>query len=207
MQGLYRLQKRDVFRAAEVLAKSFSDYPMFKYIMGERFSTDSVKIFLRFLIKYSVLYGEAYAPSKEMGGVLLFTKYDQYTFSLIRSLRAGALSLMKYGSDVGKRFREFDALTTRIHKACVREPHIYLIMIGVDPDKQGQGLGSALIRPLLNLAQAKGYPVYLETHGEDNVAIYQGLGFSVVSKDTLPGTDIQQYAMLWRGFEESQDAE
>jgi len=198
MQGLYRLQKRDVPQAAEVLAKSFSDYPMFQYILGDRFSADSAKIFLRFLIKYSVLYGEAYAPSREMEGVLLFTEYNENSFSLLRSLRAGALSLMRFGSAVAKRFSEFDGMSTRIHKACVPEPHIYLIMIGVDPDKQGQGVGSGLIRPLLNLAQAKGYPVYLETHGDNNVAIYRNLGFSVVSEDTLPGTDIQQYAMLWR---------
>lgn len=207
MQGLYKLNKRDVPRAAAVLAKSFSDYPMFQYILGDRFSADSAKIFLRFLIKYSVLYGEAYAPSREMEGVLLFTEYDQSCFSFPRSLRAGALSLMRFGSEVAKRFHAFDAMTTRIHKACVPAPHIYLIMIGVHPDKQGQGLGSGLIRSLLDLAQAKGYPVYLETHGEDNVAIYQRFGFSVAAEATLPGTDIRQYAMLWQSSDEGRHVE
>ena len=49
---------------------------------------------------------------------------------------------------------------------------------------------------MLNLAEEKGQPCYLETHGKKNVAIYRKFGCEVVSEDIVPDTDIMQYAML-----------
>jgi hypothetical protein len=34
--NLYKLQKKDVDRAVDVLARAFYDYPMFKHILGEK---------------------------------------------------------------------------------------------------------------------------------------------------------------------------
>ena len=43
------------------------------------------------------------------------------------------------------------------------EPHWYLPLIGVDPARQGQGLGAALMRPVLAKCDAAGLPAYLES--------------------------------------------
>ncbi|QEC47183.1 GNAT family N-acetyltransferase [Baekduia soli] len=66
------------------------------------------------------------------------------------------------------------------------ERHLYLAVLGVDPVRQGQGLGSALIRPGLELADREGLPAYLETGRERNLAFYGRHGFSVVGELDLP---------------------
>ena len=103
---------------------------------------------------------------------------------------------MKIGSDAGKRFNEFDRFTLETHKRLMKDNHQYIILLGVDPDKQGQGYGKKLMLPVLKLAEEKGQDCYLETHGERNVSFYNKLGFKVLSEDVLPGTDIIQYAMV-----------
>jgi ribosomal protein S18 acetylase RimI-like enzyme len=70
-------------------------------------------------------------------------------------------------------------------KALVPEPHWYLQCIGVDPTRQGAGLGAALVREGLALADRDGATAYLETETDFNVAFYTHLGFSVLEKHQL----------------------
>ena len=58
--------------------------------------------------------------------------------------------------------------------------------LGVEPDRQGQGIGSALIQPVLGRADAEGLPCYLETTKERNVTFYRRHGFDVVAEGDLP---------------------
>lgn len=200
LNDLYRLAKKDIERSAEVSAKAFLDYPMMKYIFGDKLTLENVMTVQRFLITYGVLYGEAYASSPDFEGIMLYSDSRKYNFSLYRSLRCGILSLIKMGgkegADIGKRFNEFDQFTLIKHKELIKEPHQYLMLIAVDPEKQGQGYGSKMLSPLLELARERGLPCYTETHGEKNLAMYQRCGFQLVSEDLVPGTDIKQYSLI-----------
>ena len=61
-----------------------------------------------------------------------------------------------------------------------QEPHWYLSMIGVDPSRQGQGLGSALLKAGLQRCDADGLPAYLESSSPKNVPLYERHGFEVI---------------------------
>jgi len=67
-----------------------------------------------------------------------------------------------------------------------REPHWYLDHVGVDPDRQGRWIGSALIRHGLGLAAADGLPVWLETCQRANLPLYEHLGFRVMHEEDAP---------------------
>jgi ribosomal protein S18 acetylase RimI-like enzyme len=56
----------------------------------------------------------------------------------------------------------------------------YLDVLGVDPAKQGMGIGSALIRFGLERAASDGVDAFLETAVEANVAYYERFGFRTV---------------------------
>ena len=59
------------------------------------------------------------------------------------------------------------------------EPVWYLKLLGVDPEGQGQGIGSTLLRASLEELDKDGLPAYLETGTERNVRFYQRFGFDV----------------------------
>lgn len=61
------------------------------------------------------------------------------------------------------------------------EPHWYLSLIGVIPERQGKGLGTALIEPILDLCDAAGLPAYLEASAERNRKLYARLGFETIA--------------------------
>ncbi len=62
--------------------------------------------------------------------------------------------------------------------------------------KQGQGVASKLMFPLLELAEEKGQPIYLETHDPYNISLYERYGFKVVREDQIPGSDVRHWSML-----------
>jgi ribosomal protein S18 acetylase RimI-like enzyme len=75
-------------------------------------------------------------------------------------------------------------------------PHYYLSALGVDPERQGQGISSMLLAPVLDAADAAGTAAYLETATARNVLLYERHGFAVVEELVLPRTDIRGWLML-----------
>jgi GNAT superfamily N-acetyltransferase len=73
----------------------------------------------------------------------------------------------------------------RLHPS--RPPHWYLETLGTEPPRQGQGLGSALLRPILSLCDRDGLGAYLESSSERNRALYERNGFEVVETFAMPG--------------------
>jgi len=65
-------------------------------------------------------------------------------------------------------------------------PHFYLATLGVSPEAQGQGLGSRLLKPVLDLCDAEGVPAYLESSKQSNIAFYARHGFRVTGEIRLP---------------------
>lgn len=67
-----------------------------------------------------------------------------------------------------------------------KEPHWYLEMIGVDPDRQGQGVASRLLRSRLKRCDQEGQSAYLETARPGLVSLYEHFGFRRTRDLPLP---------------------
>ena len=68
----------------------------------------------------------------------------------------------------------------RSHHLRPAEPHLYLGILGVDPDRQSRGLGTDLLAPTLAECDRMGLLAHLESSNERNVAFYARHGFEVV---------------------------
>jgi ribosomal protein S18 acetylase RimI-like enzyme len=61
-------------------------------------------------------------------------------------------------------------------------PHWHLPLIGVDPASQGRGVGSALLRHMLDQCDRQKELAYLEATSPRNVALYQRHGFEALGR-------------------------
>jgi GNAT superfamily N-acetyltransferase len=74
--------------------------------------------------------------------------------------------------------------------------HFYLAALGVATAGQGKGIGSALLKPVLDICDDDGVPAYLEASKFENIDYYARHGFRLTGEIKLPrGPTV--YAM-WR---------
>lgn len=74
-----------------------------------------------------------------------------------------------------ERVEEIGRLTSEAHPT--DRAHQYLHMIGVSPERQGEGIGSALIEAVLERCDREGLHAYLEASNSRSRALYTRLGF------------------------------
>ena len=75
-------------------------------------------------------------------------------------------------------------------------PHYYLPQIGVVREWQGKGIGTALLRPMLERCDREAVPAYLEATSARNRACYERNGFKVTGEFRYPNGP-NQWSM-WR---------
>jgi ribosomal protein S18 acetylase RimI-like enzyme len=76
-------------------------------------------------------------------------------------------------------------------------PHWYLEFLGTEPARQGQGMGSSLLRPILALCDRDGLGAYLESSTDRSQALYERHGFEVVELFNMPGGG-PEIRRMWR---------
>jgi GNAT superfamily N-acetyltransferase len=81
------------------------------------------------------------------------------------------------------------------HERLATEPHMRLEFFGVLPDRQGRGIGTALIEHGHPRADGLGMACYLETFTEPNVRYYERRGYRVVGEFVI-GDGVRGYGML-----------
>jgi ribosomal protein S18 acetylase RimI-like enzyme len=113
-----------------------------------------------------------------ISGVAIWAPSGTYPFDLRTNLRMmpHILRLIGLGPRTISRLAEMD---TNASKHFPAEPTWYLQALGVAPDKQGRGIGSAILRECLDRIDRDGQGAYLETCGEANVRLYRRHGFEV----------------------------
>jgi GNAT superfamily N-acetyltransferase len=76
------------------------------------------------------------------------------------------------------------------------KPHWYLSVLGTHPDRQGEGIASSLLEPVLHECDRLEVPAYLETGKERNVSFYARHGFQVTEQIRMP--DGPPMWLMWR---------
>ena len=186
-------------RAAEVLTLAFQEDPVACYVLPEATRRRRV---LRRMFRAYLRYGQRHgviSTTPDVEGVAIWLAPGQTTPTLGRLLGSGACLIPLYsGWKALRRSLAFMEMTTAWHQRYVPEVHWYLLYLGVTPDRQGQGIGSALLQPILARAETEALPCYLETGTARNVGFYERHGFQVLAEGALAHGGPRLWSMLRR---------
>jgi len=184
-----RLPEAEIPTAGRVLGRAFWDDPMFIYVVpDDEHRTRALPPFFAAAARYGHLFGEVYTTAGTVEGGAVWIPPDSGEMTPERMAATGLSLVAEHlGEEAMARF--FHALQhfDELHKRDMPSSHWYLMILGVDPPRQGLGIGGQLIQPVLARADAAGLPCYLETTKARNVPFYQKHGFAVVVEDDLPG--------------------
>ena len=186
----------DAAQTARVLARAFHDDPVFGWMLPAEGSRHRriQRFFVTELHHESLRHGAvdaAWADGRVAGAAVWFPP-GTWTAGTEASALPGYLRA--FGRRIGV-VSQFESVAVGVHPR--DQPHWYLAFIGVDPVRQGQGVGAALLRSRLRRSDEEGLPAYLESSKPENVPIYQHFGFHVTGALGLP-QDAPVVSTMWR---------
>jgi ribosomal protein S18 acetylase RimI-like enzyme len=191
-----RAEVTDVPNLVEVLARAFDDDPMPNFLFpGEKRRHRGLRRFFSIQLRHMYLAdGEVWTTTDTAGAALWALPSEP------RPDRRNVLhfvSLLPDLAGLGGRAGDAMHLLQSVDRARPREEHWYLATLGIDPDRQGQGVGSALLRKVLERANSEGLPAYLESSKERNLVFYERHGFEVTGEIHTPGGGPTLW-LMWR---------
>lgn len=197
---LYEVQKKDIPKAAAVLADAFQHDPVWGRILEEA-EINLKRAFFQGPVRYCRRYGEVYASSKFLEGIAAWVPGDLSEMTIWRVLRSGSMaSGLRMGMEMTRLSQKirpvFDPLEADRKANMKGISYLYLMIIGVASPFQGQGFGRKLLAALIEDSEQAGIPVYLETATERNVRMYERLGFKLLKQITLPVINLPQWEMV-----------
>jgi GNAT superfamily N-acetyltransferase len=174
----------DVLRLARVLADAFIHDPVYTWMLP-----GSLRLKYRLRAMFAAEMEQYVLP---LGGSVWTTSgYD----GAVCGLPPGAWEMPRswMGTEALKWLRAFGTrlpLAARVQCAMeerhLREPHFYVRIVGVRAALQGQGVGTALMQPMLQRADSARLPTYIEASTQRSAALYERLGFVHMDVLELP---------------------
>lgn len=181
--------------AAEALALAFLDDPGWAHLLPD--SESRGERLLRF---FTAEIANVVPDHRELwvtddgSGAALWGRPGRWRVLLARTARPLPSMLGVFGRRLGLALWS----QLRFERRHPRRPeHWYLHYIGVEPRRQGRGLGAALLAPVLGLCDRTATPAYLESSSKRNRVLYERHGFELTHTFPLPmgGPPIRE---MWR---------
>ena len=181
--------------AARVLAAAFADDPVWEWLtphMSE-FATRSVPFFAKEVASKHRAHGQVLVDD-QLRGVAVWSEPNHWKGTTAEVVAMVRPALHLFGPRLPRGLRTI----TSMEKVHPRAPeHWYLALLGTHPDHQGSGVGSALVRAVLDRCDEQGLGAYLESSKERNVPFYARHGFEVTARHDLPGGGPPVW-LMWR---------
>jgi GNAT superfamily N-acetyltransferase len=181
---------------ADVLTRAFTDDPVTAWLFpDERTRVEQLRRFYAdiFLPRMALGRDELYTD-RDRCGVASWTPPGEGATGLAESLRLLPAMAAIWGRRLPRALRTLSYMESQFPEA----PHWHLPFLGVVPESQGRGIGSALMQPILDRCDRDGTPAYLEASTTRSRALYLQHGFVVLDEMRLPGGG----PPLWRMWRE-----
>lgn len=200
LDNLFKLTPDYVKEAIVVAGDAFQEDPftIFSY-PDETERKEKIKYGFYMIYKYGIKHGLAYATSKNLEGITIWSPPDKVYQSFWTMMRYGGFYAMR---KVGLKMKVMKRIMTVFnyedekHKELAPFDHWYFQNIAVKPEEQGKGYGGLLISTMLKTIEGEGLPVYVETNTEKAMSIYQKYGFEILEHVIIPKTDVPLWCML-----------
>ena len=166
LQGLYRIQKKDLAKCAEVSARAFITDPALIYQFGGKIpSYRRLKRYFDVIFQTGFPYYDFFAPSENIEGVIgLLPPNTDSVPPMEFLLRGGWKMPFTVCRGLLGRLDQYEIHSMKMREDANAMDAWYVMMFAVDPEEQGKGHGAKMLRAFLAEMDAQKASCYLETH-------------------------------------------
>ncbi len=210
---MYFLQQKDIKIAGDRLAEIFFEDPTSIYGFPDvNKRKNKLRYAFRSIAHVCLKFGTLYATSPDLEGIIGFlnvTNYNQFSRRFILSnirngiFRMGLRNIYRlalFGKYIKRNhlihnLKLKNNITNQANTTRIFQPYIYLMVIGVQKDHRGKGIGSKMLRFLIDESENRQLPIFLETELKQNVQFYEKNGFNIVEQENVKKTGVTIWFM------------
>ncbi len=186
--GVRRALSEDVEAIVAMLVRAFAEDPIVAHLFPAatprtlRVRARGVAAFFRSQVRDLVNFGGVFTTDDHAGAAAWAPPGKPFPKGAAGL--ASVLSVVPWvlAAATPRRALRFLAVAERVH---AHEPHWYLAILGTEPACQSQGIGTALLAPVLERCDRDGIPARLESSNPRNLPFYARQGFEVVDEVSL----------------------
>jgi GNAT superfamily N-acetyltransferase len=170
--------RADLDALEATLADAFHDDPMMAWIYPDPDTRPThAQAFMRLGLEIGFPHGHVYSIAPDAGAAVWAPPdVDLFDDAAVTNM------FTMLGEQIGERSEEVGSGLLQVTEHHPRDvPHFYLFILGTQRTHQGKGLGSDLMREVLDRCDRQGLGAYLESSNVRNVPFYERHGFKVTA--------------------------
>ena len=197
MTTVRRATIEDLQCLSTTLALAFADYPWTSWtVAADEHHHRLTGLFAMNIREFGLKLGEVWV-TEDYAAVAVWMPPDEAGDEAKGSGDGPTASLrVEREALIGDRLPQAEEAGTLVEAHRPTAPHWYLVSMGTRPDRQGRGLGSVVLAPVLERCDAERVPAYTETSAPRNVGFYHRHGFEVYAELDVP--DGPHVWLMWR---------
>ena len=194
-QAVRKATQDDVTRLADALARAFdSDPPMQWFLPNAESRVERARNLFDLMLSRVHLERDWCYTTEDVVGGALWVPPGNWRLGIVQQLTLLPGMLRVFGRGLARAQRGLAVM----EEGHPRTAHYYLDSLGVVPEWQGRGIGSALLGPVLERCDAERMPAYLNAGSARSRDLYARHGFEVTEEFRLPDGG----PPLWRMWRE-----
>jgi GNAT superfamily N-acetyltransferase len=181
-QAVRAARRDEAALLGEVLADAFAEDPVFAWLIPPqvRGRDHRLRTFFTSMSRGYLRRGKPCYLTADASAVALWAGPGAWAMPLSQMILEAAPSGLAFRGRLLRALRT-QLQVERLH-AGQSTPHWYLGYLGTRSGRQGQGLGTRMLREVLTGLDADRVPAYLESSNERNLPLYERNGFRVTGE-------------------------
>ena len=176
---MLRAEYKDKERIVEILAESFNDNKSVNYIIKQdKKRSQRIRKLMEYSFEVCYIFGDVFLTDDKKGCALILLPDKKRTNFKSILLDVKLIITCTGLANLGKAMSR----ETKIKKLHPKELMYYLWFIGVDKKEQNKGIGTALLKEVINQGISMNRSVYLETSTMKNIPWYEKFGFKIYNE-------------------------
>ncbi len=198
LENIIRLSKEYIEPASMVLSRAFFNDPVVCWQISDESKRKAKFHYIwKMILRIWIKLGEVYTTSENLEGIAIWHPPGMVNISYWKYILNGGFILpFRFGIKSIKKLMYVQDVNVSMRNHLMKTPYWYLGPIGVNPEHQGKGFASKLIKPMLKRIFWENLPILLETNSRKNVSIYEHFGFDVFEEIIIPKTNFISWIMI-----------